>query len=97
MWNDAKRISSMLSEPFLTSVRSINVSSGVVSHGAWQETKSGSSNTQRLYRLDLAFKLPVMSVATISIIITPDVYGQVRHKLLSLRLTSPHLFISDLP
>lgn len=95
--NDVQRINKLLSPPFLQSVTSVNVSCGVHLAGRWLPLKFDIYDDQLLYRLDLGFKRPVMLSETISIIITQDVYGQVRPKLVSLRSTSPHLFTSDLP
>ena len=95
--NDKERISKLLSPPFLTSMTSVSVSSGVHLAGRWLPLTFDLYDDQLLFRLDLGFKRPVMLSETISIIITRNVYEQVRPKLVSLRNTLPHLFLSDLP
>lgn len=97
MRTDAERIDKLLSGPFLTSVTSVSVSCGVLLVGRWLTLASDCSDDQLLYRLDLGFNRPATWLETISIIITRNAYAQVRHKLLKLRATSPHLFSSDLP
>lgn len=97
MLTDVERINRLLSLPFLTSVKSVNVSFGVVSLGHWQPQRYDLSNGLLLCRLDLGYRHRVMLSETISIIITLSDYGQVRPKLASLRSTSRHLFTSDLP
>ena len=95
--NDVQRINKLLSPPFLQSVISVNVSSGVHLAGRWLPLASDILDDQLLYRLDLGFKRPVILSETISIIITQTAYEQVRPKLVSLQRTLPHLFTSDLP
>lgn len=95
--NDVQRINKLLSEPFLTSVKFVSVSSGVHLAGRWLPLAFDLYDDQLLFRLDLAFKRPAMLSETISIIITRNGYEQVRPKLVSLQRTSPHLFLSVLP